>query len=68
MAQSLERAENEPLQVIVTTVGDNVTRVFIVGDTAAIEVPKTDILSATLLLFVSYYVFDQAYHRCYAIF
>jgi len=42
------------------------TRIFIVGDTAVTEVPKTNILSATLLLLVSHYVFDLEYSRFYA--
>ena len=66
VAQSLETAESEPLHLVVLTVGDDITGVFIVGDTAVIKVPKTDILSATLLLLVSYYVFDLDYPRVYA--
>jgi len=42
------------------------TRIFIVGDTAVTKVPKTNILSATLLLLVSNYVFDLEYSRFYA--
>jgi len=42
------------------------SRIFIVGDTAVTKVPKTNILSATLLLLVSHYVFDLEYFRFYA--
>ena len=66
VAQSLETAENEPLHIVVLTAGEDITRVFIVGDTAVTKVPKSDILSATLLLLVSYYVFDLEYPRFYA--
>jgi len=50
VAQFLETVENEPLHIVVLTVGEDITGVFIVGDTAVIKVPKPDILSATLLL------------------
>jgi len=66
VAQSLETVENEPLHIVVLTVGEDITGVFIVGYTAVIKVPKPDILSATLLLLVSYYVFDIEYPRMYA--
>ena len=48
------------------TAGDDVTGVFVVGDTCVIQLSSKDMLSAVLLLIVSYYVFDLDYPRIYA--
>jgi hypothetical protein len=43
-----------------------VTGVFIVGDSIVIRPSTNDIMSAVMLLIVSYYVFDLDYPRIYA--
>lgn len=62
---ALKTAEAEPLHLVVLTVSNNITGVFLIGDTVTIRVP-TDILSAALLLLICYYVFDIDYPRMYA--
>jgi len=52
--EALKTAEAEPLRLAVLTAGDDVTGVFIVGDTCIIQLSSKDILSAVLLLTVSY--------------
>jgi len=64
--EALKTAEAEPLHLAVLAAGDDVTGVFIVGDTTVIKLPSNDIMSAVMLLIVSYYVFDLDYPRIYA--
>ena len=55
------------LHIVVLTVSDDIPAFSLwVCDTAVTKVPKTNILSATLLLLVSHYIFDLEYSRFYA--
>lgn len=64
--EALRTVEAEPLHLTVLVTGVDVTGVFIVGDSAVIKLSSNDIMSAVLLLLISYYIFDVNYPRTYA--